>query len=129
MLLASSSYAKTEDRYIGVDVSRFNVMDKSTSPRNSQISPAFGLNAKYAVNFNNVFIAPGIFAYFNITKDKESGYGYTFNRSVKNCYGIKADLGYDLTDKFVLYATGSFAIVDTTLEITSLYIEVINCEG
>ena len=86
-LSASASYAKTEGGYVGVDISRYSVTDKYPSPEDTQVSPAFGINAKYAINFDKVFIAPGIFADFNNTDKKDIGFGYSEKISVKNRYG------------------------------------------
>ena len=118
ILSASTSFAKTEGTYVGVDISRYNVAVKGDGDyaRNDQISPAFGVNAKYAINFNNVFIAPGVFADFNNTKEKDGDNTYSTKLSVKNRYGIKADLGYDITNDFAVYATGGFAIVKTAFQ-------------
>jgi len=118
ILLTSNSYAETQGAYLGVDVSKLNVIDEVVPPRDSDISNTFGVNAKYAVNFNNFFFAPGVFADYNNARKKEEGYRYTVSRSVKNRYGIKADLGYDINDNFAAYVTGGVAKVQTNLDTT-----------
>ena len=118
-ILSSSAFAKTEGFYLGADFigtkstyisSTYYVGDEETSikkiPSNKHTSYGFGFNSKYAFNFNNFFIAPGVFLEQNSvggSKNNSSGSyddssgSYLFNiLQVRNRYGVKMDFGYDI---------------------------------
>lgn len=123
-LAISSANAKTEGSYLGVDLLRTKTHVKSypadsdydylnSKTTDSQIG--FGLNYKYAINMNNFFIAPGAFYESinteNKVNDVYSGVNNYYRQTVKikNRYGIKLDLGYDIMDKFAIYAPIGFS--------------------
>ncbi len=130
-ILASSAFAKTEGNYFGIDVLRTSAQEKSSSSEAADHSTflsnyyshdkkdsavGFGLNYKHAFNFNNFFIAPGIF-FERLGLDSKVGYSttatdaYSQSINLKNRYGIRADLGYDLTDKFSAYVPVGYNVV------------------
>lgn len=122
-LLASNAYAKTEGNYLGIDVLRSTAKVKSTSTLASDnvgsSEPYYnfnkkdsaygvGLNYRYAFNFNNFFVAPGV-SYEFLNNDVKSGYGSSstnfFSQSVKlkSSVSLRANLGYDINDQFAVY--------------------------
>lgn len=122
-LLTSQAYAKTEGNYVGIDVLRSTAKVKSTSTlasdnvgssepyynHNKKDSAyGLGLNYKYAFNFNNFFVAPGV-SYEFLNNDVKSGYGSSssnfFSQSVKlkSSVSLRANLGYDINDQFAVY--------------------------
>lgn len=122
-LLTSQAYAKTEGNYIGVDVLRSTAKVKSTSTlADDNIGSAapyynhdkkdsaygFGVNYKYAFNFNNFFIAPGV-SYDLLNNDVKAGYqGFSSvpssqNIKLKSRLTAQANLGYDINDQFAAY--------------------------
>ena len=117
VLAGSSAFAKTEGNYLGIDFIRSNAESKyknADGTVNASVGKfhekanGFGLNYKYAFNFNNVFVAPGLFydQIGNSAQDKNSE-----PVNVANRYGAKLDIGYDLTDKFAVYFTNGFTKV------------------
>jgi opacity protein-like surface antigen len=121
-LASASALAKTEGNYVGFDVLRANVKVKSNSddPFDQAFNSAwyshsktdsatgFGVNYRYAFNMNNFFIAPGAFFEYIGADAKvnhsETGFNsYTQSVKINDRYGVKLDLGYDITDKFSAY--------------------------
>ena len=122
-LLATSAYAKTEGNYFGIDVLRSTAQVKSTSTlasdnvgsaapyynHNKKDSAyGFGLNYKYAFNFNNFFVAPGI-SYDFLNNDVKSNHitasnnYFSQNVKLKSAVSLRANLGYDINDQFAVY--------------------------
>ena len=124
-LLSISAQAKTEGSYAGIDLLRTNATfnerftDTQEDPETrvaTNVKPSFsghsyglGLNYKYALNFNGFFIAPGVFAERNNNKFQGTrGKGLRVN----NRYGVKADFGYDVTNKIAPYFTAGYSLID-----------------
>lgn len=121
----SSAFAKSEGSYLSLDVlsstGRFHerYQDNTTSGNTVNNKPAFnhqavgfGATYKYAFNFNNFFIAPGLFYERNrltidgdVIQDGDSGR----RMEVKHRYGAKLDFGYDVTENFAPYLTVGYA--------------------
>lgn len=123
-LLASNAYAKTEGNYLGIDVLRSTTKAKSYSSlandntsgnelyydHSNRRDSARGvsLNYKYAFNFNNFFIAPGI-SYDFLSNNMKAGYASSrtsyFSQTVrlKSAVSLRANLGYDINDQFAFY--------------------------
>jgi opacity protein-like surface antigen len=113
LFATSPALAKTSGNYFGIDLNRSMVDYKSsfedggeainTKADNSNIG--FGLNYKYAFNFDKFFVAPGIFfdQINNKIKDEDG------SLSLNHRYGVKFDIGYDLTDDFAIYFTNGLA--------------------
>jgi len=96
-LVTSFALAKTEGNYVAASVNKSvsSVNEKISSGRNQ--SSGYGLSYKYAFNSDGFFVAPG-FTYekINSSLPKEK-------LKIESFYGVKADLGYDVTDKVSLY--------------------------
>ncbi len=122
-LLASSAHAKTEGNYVGIDVLRSSAKVKSTSTLASDNSGSaepyynhskkdsaygVGLNYRYAFNFNNFFVAPGI-SYEFLNNEIKSGFASTSDNyfwqktNLKSSLSLRANLGYDINDQFAVY--------------------------
>jgi opacity protein-like surface antigen len=103
--ITSAALAKTEGSQVGLDLLRTSASHGSEI-KDSSIG--FGVNFKYAMPLGNsgVFIAPGLFAEHlnNEAKDADSD-----PILVKNRFGAKVDVGYDVTDQFAIYVTGGVA--------------------
>ncbi len=103
-IATSSAFAKTEGNYVGVDAlaTQYKVQNANDT-RNDNIHYGVGVNYKYAFNMDNIFVAPGIFYNFNDAENRAKGSDY--KSEMKYSYGVKADLGYDITDKFAAFVT------------------------
>lgn len=111
-LISSLANAKTEGNYVGIDLiqtetSADKTIDGTGSSSNDaafkikdadQIS--LGVNYKYAFNFNNFFVSPGIFFDYSDISAKDSA-NDEWNLDYR--LGAKVDLGYDVTDKFAVF--------------------------
>lgn len=122
-LLATSAYAKTEGNYLGIDMLRSTAKVKTSSTlasdnqgtaepyynhRKKDSAYGFGLNYRYAFNFNNFFVAPGISYEFlnnkiNASLISTSSNFFMENIRLKNSISLKANLGYDINDQFAVY--------------------------
>lgn len=122
ILLTAEANAKTEGSYLGVDVIRNSARVKSNSnlafdqANNSEYynhnkkDSAYGLgvNYKYAFNFNNFFIAPGV-SYNLLGNDVKAGFAghsndpYSQNLKLKSQLTLQGNFGYDVSDKFAAY--------------------------
>lgn len=124
-LASASAFAKTEGNQIGIDILRASAKHRYkagsiTASNYSQFddsSIGVGVNYKYAINFENIFIAPGAFYEKIGTKSKDSD-GDTV--SVNNRYGAKLDIGYDLTNNFAAYLSTGYALIDGKVDWKSL---------
>ncbi len=98
----SSAFAKTEGNYVGVDLlaTQIKVLNDDNA-RKSNFGYGVGLNYKHAFNFNNFFVAPGAFYNFNHAEVKADG----DKTKLEYSYGVKADFGYDINDKFAAFTT------------------------
>lgn len=127
-IFSSSAFAKTEGSYFGVDL--LNTTVKFNERYSSDISPhaqlrrpsfsgssyGFGAHYSYAANMNGLFIAPGLFFERNGASATGDGNETTSNGNrtsqrmqVLQRYGIKTDIGYDVTDTVGLYLTAGYA--------------------
>lgn len=112
-IATSSALAKTEGNYVGIDILKASSShryksDVGNSGKFDDSSIGIGANYKHAFNFNQVFLAPGVFFDQLGTKAKDSDGDPT---SVKYRYGAKVDLGYDVTNDFAVYFTNGFSNV------------------
>mgnify|MGYP000479326927 CR=1 FL=1 len=129
ILLSTESYAATSGSYLGIDGifskttfrqeyknSLGNIEQDSDSFKGSDLG--FGLNYKYAINFDGLYLAPGIFIEKNNLKTKKSGIvlasGEDDSRSLEINYrsGIRVDIGYDITDYFAIYALAGYSQIN-----------------
>jgi len=121
LILASNASAKTEGNYLGADLVGTSLDFKEErnnggyfKGKGSDVGYGVGLNYKYAFNFSDFFIAPGVFFEYNNTEAKIEDAGNSAdNRSmkIKSRHGVKADFGYDINDMFAPYVTVGYANV------------------
>ena len=144
-LLSIQAQAKTEGSYAGIDLLRTNATFNERYTDNQEgtadfpaatvatnVKPSFsghgygiGVNYKYALNFNRFFIAPGVFAERNNNKFQGTR-GKSL--SINNRYGVKADFGYDVTDKIAPYFTSGYSLVNyrTVTDMDGIYLGSLN---
>ncbi len=76
--------------------------------KNRDSAYGFGLNYKYAFNFNNFFVAPGI-SYEFLNNDVKSGFTdtssnyFSQNIKLKNSVSFRTNIGYDINEQFAVY--------------------------
>ncbi len=116
-------YYKTQGSYVGLNLvgTKLSVKTQLLYKGSSSIhNIGLGLDYKYAFNYRNFFIAPGIFADYdhsvakmyqvdvngNITKN------YKGSERVNYRYGVRADMGYDIANRFSPYFIAGFGIVN-----------------
>jgi opacity protein-like surface antigen len=112
--ISSVALAKTEGNYFSGSIiynrASLNQGSSGTNDINykdTANAAGFGVAYKRAFNYNNIFIAPGVFAEKNNLK---STVGST-TVNIKNRYGFKADLGYDLENDLAIYLTGGLSFL------------------
>lgn len=123
-LVSTSAYAKTEGNYVDISVLRSSMKLKENDSFNKDTDSSFGFGTsyKYAVNFNNFFIAPGVFfdrlgseskqsSAIAGTEDVPVSSSSTGEISLNNRYGVKLDVGYDVNEQFAFYGTGGLSYV------------------
>ncbi len=119
----ASAFAKTEGSYAGFDLlkskSKFKeiysysnvsqeVSGSGEGSKNSNSNFGLGLNYKYAFNFKGAFIAPGVvYEHHNNNNKGDNG----VNLKIKDRYALKADVGYDVTDKIAPYLTTGYSVI------------------
>lgn len=125
-IIAASSYAsvanaKTQGHYAGLDLIRTSIHfeERYTDPatpdpikwpiEHGGSGYGVGLNYKYAFNFNKLFIAPGVFIEENHASAKGRDEWFRAQMKIKNRFGVKADIGYDVTNKIAPYLTGGYS--------------------
>ena len=83
--------------------------------KSNSINYGVGLNYKYAINVDKFFIAPGIIIEQNRSKnDLNSSENFTdegHELKINNRYGVKADIGYDVTENFAPYFVVGYSSV------------------
>lgn len=109
-LASFNAYAKTEGNYVGVSILRSS-QDSKYNPEEGygkfdDSSIGFGLDYNHALNFNDFFVAPGVFAEKIGTKAKDSD-GDNFSLDYR--YGAKLNIGYDIVDNFAVYLTNGLS--------------------
>lgn len=126
----SMSEMKTQGHYVGFDIvgirGRYNE-DSSRLKSGKQIDTSesavtdtgggVGLNYKYAFNFNNVFIAPGVFAEWLAmeinSSDKHHGFrAQEAEANIKSRHGALVNIGYDVNDYLSPYLMAGYSWVN-----------------
>lgn len=136
-MLPSYSYAKTQGHYFGIDTGiahmnfnetradgGMNIIYNSLVNFTDDAKAFHGLYYKYAFNHNNIFFSPGIF-YDDLNLETEMtvlSIPLDNYWRVKNRYGFKLDIGYDLSNKFALLANIGYAITKSEADISTLSI-------
>ncbi len=127
-LTQNSALAKTQGSYLGVDLidskATFIEYYKTDSQpieskdyriHHSNSSYSGGIHYNYALNFGGFFISPGVLVEKNNLKVagySDSDVDINSQRlQIRNRYGVKSDIGYDLTDKFSIYGTGGYSLI------------------
>ena len=112
---SSSAFAKTEGHYAGVNIVRSDSGSQHIS-EGVNVTNKFndrgigaGLDYRYAFNMNNFFIAPGLFVEKNNIKTRGSEDEMTSKISINYRYGLKANIGYDVTDEASVYFTNGLS--------------------
>lgn len=126
-VVSEVALAKTDQFYLGFDVIRTDVIAGDYSQKNPtqelDNAQAFnisegeqysvGFNVKYAINFDGIFIAPGLFyEYANVVMTDKDGSVWALDHR----YGIRFDLGYDVSDKFAPYFIAAIVANDMRLD-------------
>jgi opacity protein-like surface antigen len=119
-----SAFAKTQGSYVGLDllntkVKFFERFTNSSHPESTDRKPSFshsdygaGLHYNYAVNLNGLFIAPGLILEFNNSTTNGHGEKQDLQRlKISNRYGVKLDVGVDITDVIAPYLTGGYVAI------------------
>ncbi len=105
----SSAFANTEGHYVGVNIVNSSVdhqYDNGTAQFDKK-RVGYGIDYKYAMSLNdNLFIAPGVFAEDNNLRATNSS-GDIIENDYR--YGLKVDLGHDLTDNVAIYFTNGIS--------------------
>ena len=111
---STAALAKTAGNYAELDLLYSSASHKyaasnivaSNYPKFDDSSIGVGASYKYALNFDKIFLAPGVFfdKIGTNAADKDLD-----TISLNHRYGVKLDLGYDITDKFAAYVTNGFA--------------------
>ncbi|MDA7705517.1 outer membrane beta-barrel protein [Rickettsiales bacterium] len=112
-LMSSLASAKTEGNYVGIDLVQTQTSATKTKDGNGttpnsttfkvrdENNISLGLNYKYAFNFNNFFIAPGVLVdYANVSAHDSVNDSWNLDYRL----GLNIDLGYDITDKIAVFA-------------------------
>jgi opacity protein-like surface antigen len=95
--------SRTQGTYLGLDLIGTN-LDSGSQKGSVRDNISYGVSVKHAFNFDKIFIAPGIF--FDHNRADASSYNGdgsadgTDQTRLKYSYGVKADIGYDVTDRF-----------------------------
>ncbi len=113
-LVTSSAFAKTEGNIVGVNLLRASATNEyqkteataSNYASFKDSSTGAGVSYKYAFNFDQIFVAPGVFFDQLSLKAKDQDDDTV---SASHRYGAKVDVGYDITDNFSAYVTGGLA--------------------
>lgn len=141
--LSSQAYAKTEGSYLGVDVLRSSTKAKGTSSLendNMNANEAYynhlnvrdsergvGVNYKYAFNFNDFFVAPGIsydFLNNSMKASHASASDNYFSQAVKlkSALSLRTNFGYDINDQFAFYVPVGISRFDYDIKTTDVTI-------
>ena len=114
------SSTKTAGHFVNLDAvfTRGNFNERytrNTKPNPVNAQPSYhnqgiggSLGYKYAFNFNGFFVAPGVFFEHNNTEIRGSEGNSRAKVNIKDRYGFKTDIGYDVTNIFAPYLTTGY---------------------
>ena len=119
ILLTTNAMAKTQGHYFGASIinTKFSfdsasceLYDDFCSSKNVS-DYGVGIDYKYAINRNGFYIAPKIFYDANNINNKDHNLGVIGgenltikeNHKLNNSFGLGAELGYDLSNKFSFF--------------------------
>lgn len=112
-----SAFAKTEGSFLGAYGMLVSSSVKDTSNTDANINEPtnkelrIGFNYQYAINYQGLFISPELFADV-LELSNGSTQSTSDKASVKTRYGVKANIGYDVTEKFAPYVTAGISEVE-----------------
>jgi len=133
LLFSTNLQARTVGNYVGIDLIKTNLsfsMEKSVSEPNHKIIKSrqtvpssmhsFGFKYNYALNYRGFFISPGLiyernnvnnpFNYSSAGGDSDIVfYGKSYSKITQR-YGIKLDLGADISNDLSIYGTIGHAV-------------------
>jgi opacity protein-like surface antigen len=117
----SNVFAKTEGHYLGLNILQSNVKHEyevdgtkvANYPKFDDSTVGFGVDYKYAINLNGIFIAPGVF-YDHISTEAKDDDNDSVNTNFR--YGIKADIGYDFTESLSAYFSVGAAVLNYEMD-------------
>lgn len=119
---AESFYGMTGSTYVGVDLISSRVQHRYTAARNIFGTPeapkvengslGYGVNVGYKINKDKFFIAPE--AFYEAINNSAADFYYSSatkgdKTKVESRYGIKLNVGYDVTNKFGIFANYGIA--------------------
>ncbi|MBU6140166.1 MAG: outer membrane beta-barrel protein [Proteobacteria bacterium] len=133
---ANKFRSKTQGHYLGISVNanqmtyheevdrdEFSQVLGKVKPSTTGYGFGGGLSYKYAINFNNFFIAPSLFAerFNNHVNASSEIWQNKLNDqktslSAKYRYGATTDFGYDFNKYFSSYVTGGYGITSFRAE-------------
>lgn len=97
---ANSAKAETQGHYVGINL--VNTYHKGYQESSDSDNNSVGATYGYAFNFDRLFVAPELFYDHNDSENNNySLYSWEYDYS----YGIKFNLGYDVTDDIAAYVT------------------------
>jgi opacity protein-like surface antigen len=107
----ANANAKTEGNYLGLDLIRTELRFDSANHDgginiwdiDNNYKTSLGINYKYSFNFNNFFIAPGIFYDYSNVKIYDSYRSSGDKWELNHRYGFGADIGYDINDNLGVF--------------------------
>ncbi|MBP7710290.1 MAG: outer membrane beta-barrel protein [Rickettsiales bacterium] len=118
MLTASPALAKTEGNYLGVYGMLAKASPKDTSDTNGQVSKdstrrvRLGFNYQHAFNLNNFFVSPEVFVEALELQNNATASSSGDKLEINSRYGFKANVGYDVNEKFSPYVTLGRGVVE-----------------
>jgi opacity protein-like surface antigen len=126
-------YARTVGNYVGVDFIRTalsfsserTIYETNKLEKSLQSIPyasySFGFKYNYALNYRGFFISPGLIyeknnnkGRFNSAENAKAAlkrYGKSYSK-INQRFGVKLDLGGDITEDFSIYGTLGYALND-----------------
>lgn len=120
------SISKTQGHFINLDVvytrASFNerftrntsLLPTNTKPHYQNEGYGAAISYKYAMNYKGIFLAPGVFAEHNGTQVNGTESNARERLDIEERFGVKADLGYDVTSRFAPFITGGYGKVKYT---------------
>lgn len=118
-LSVNSSFAKTQGNYAQVNI--LHTQSTTTDGFNKEHSDGdlgIGIEYKYALNFNNFFIAPALFYNHNNVELKYSDRDGDPSVLKLYSYSLKSDFGYDINDKISIFSTFGYSEVRSSFKST-----------
>ena len=108
-IASASAFAKTEGHYVGASVINTSSETSFDQDNHRNDKYSFGVDYKYAFNYEKFFLAPSVFYDHNalteeVTLTAAPFTGVKLTNNTKYSYGAKLLIGYDVTDKFAPFA-------------------------